>query len=242
MSVRCFGSFELRLDGREVDLTRLRPRTRALLHLLAAYGGRAVHRDALCEALWPRADATSALRNVQVAVSTLRQSVPAALSRDVAVVRREGERYALDLGDDAVFDVAAFEEALARARGEMAQGHQSAVLEALDEALTRQNEPLLAAEGPVSWVVERRDRLVEDAVWAAIELSRRLLDQGMATAAAEACQRGLRLDPYRDELWRRLVTAADRAGDQAEAARYRRRYHQVLSELGVIELDVAQPV
>ena len=242
VSVRCFGSFELRLDGREVDLTGLRPRTRALLHLLAAYGGRAVHRDQLCDALWPRADAGSALRNVQVAVSSLRQTVPMALGRDVPVVRRDGERYALDLGEDAVFDVAAFETALARARGEMTEGHQSAVLEALDEALRRQHEPLLAADGSVGWVLERRDRLIEDAVWAAAELSRRLLDQGMATAAAEACQRGLRLDPYRDELWRRLVSAADRAGDQAEAARYRRRYHQVLCELGVPDAGLAQLV
>ncbi|HET6809544.1 MAG TPA: BTAD domain-containing putative transcriptional regulator [Acidimicrobiales bacterium] len=242
VSVRCFGSFELVLDGRAADLTGLRPRTRALLHLLAAYGGRGVHRDQLCEALWPRADAVSALRNVQVAVSSLRQTVPAALGRDVPVVRREGERYALDLGADAVFDVAVFEDAVARARGDLAGGHNSAALEALDEALARQHEPLLAAEGSVGWVVERRDRLVEDAVWAAIELSRRLLEQGMAAAAAEVCQRGLRLDPYRDELWRRLVSAADRAGDQAEAARYRRRYHQMLCELGVSEMSVAQPV
>jgi DNA-binding SARP family transcriptional activator len=242
VTVRCFGSFELTQDGYEVDLSGLRPRTRALLHLLAAHGGRAVHRDQLCEALWPHADAGSALRNVQVAVSSLRQAVPVALGRDVPVVRREGERYALDLGEEAVFDVAVFESALARARGEMARGQQSAALEALDEALARQREPLLAADGSVGWLVERRDRLVEDAVWAAIELSRRLLDQGMAAAAAEACQRGLRLDPYRDELWCRLVSAADRAGDQAEAARYRRRYHQVLCELGVADASVALPV
>ena len=242
ISVRCFGSFELRTDGHEVDLTGLRPRTRALLHLLAAHGGRAVHRDQLCEALWPRADAGSALRNVQVAVSSLRQTVPTALGREVPVVRREGERYALDLGQDAVFDVADFEAALDRARTEIGRGHHSAVLEALDEALCSQREPLLAADGSVGWIVERRDRLIEDAVWAAVELSRRLLDQGMAAAAAEACQRGLRLDPYRDELWRRLVSAADRAGDQAEAARYRRRYHQVLCELGVADAGMAQPV
>jgi hypothetical protein len=39
-----------------------------------------------------------------------------------------------------------------------------------------------------------------------------------------------------------LVSAADRAGDRPEAARYRRRYHQVLCELGVADASVALPV
>lgn len=229
--VRCFGRFEISVGDLPLDLGPLRPRTRALLLVLASHGSGGLHRDRLCDALWPRADASSARRNLQVAASELRQALPRLLQVEGAGgVRRQGESYRLDLGPDASFDVDDFEAAVDRARR---QRSGEARLSSLGEAVSIQGAPLLDAEGEVHWIVERRDSLAEAGVWAAVELSRLLLEAADPAGAAAAAERGLRLDRYRDELWRRLIEAADRAGDTAEAARFRHRYQDVLDELGL---------
>ena len=73
--VTCLGGFELTVNGRAVDLSVLRPRARSVLHLLATHAPRPVHRDVLCAALWSDNDAESALRSLQVAVSSVRKQL-----------------------------------------------------------------------------------------------------------------------------------------------------------------------
>jgi DNA-binding SARP family transcriptional activator len=45
--------------------------------------------------------------------------------------------------------------------------------------------------------------------------------------------RGLTVDRFDDGLWRQLVEAHDRAGDRSAAHRARRRYEQMLIDLGI---------
>ena len=94
VAVRCFGGFELRVDGRRVDLGRLRPRARQTLRLLAMRQGRPVHREHLGASLWPDADDGAAQRRLQVAVSAARQVL--APVPGTAIVR-DGDSYQLVL-------------------------------------------------------------------------------------------------------------------------------------------------
>jgi hypothetical protein len=57
--------------------------------------------------------------------------------------------------------------------------------------------------------------------------------EGNAAGAISAAERGLRIDRYRDGLWRALVAAYELDGDHAAAARTRRSYDGMLAELGV---------
>ena len=68
---------------------------------------------------------------------------------------------------------------------------------------------------------------------AAHSLAEILLRFDDPVAAAQSCERGLRLDRYNDALWRLLAHTHARAGDAASAARARSRYGAVLDELGV---------
>jgi DNA-binding SARP family transcriptional activator len=82
-------------------------------------------------------------------------------------------------------------------------------------------------------VVASRDQVRVDAADVAARLAGLALDDGDPDAAYLAAERGLRVDRYRDDLWRRLVDAHRARGDQAAAARAERDYALVLEELGV---------
>ena len=55
------------------------------------------------------------------------------------------------------------------------------------------------------------------------------------------CTAGLGIDPYHDPLWRLLIEARERAGDQAAASSARAAYARMLRELGVRRRPVSRP-
>ena len=71
-------------------------------------------------------------------------------------------------------------------------------------------------------------------------LAEALLALGDGRAAMAALERAVRIDPYRDGLWRQLITTAQDLGDRAAAEQARRAYEVVLSELD-LSLESAWP-
>jgi DNA-binding SARP family transcriptional activator len=109
---------------------------------------------------------------------------------------------------------------------------------AFGAALDLYQDEVLADDGPAEWTARARERYRTDAVDAAQSLAEIELDEGRAAAAATAADRGLRLDRYRDQLWRLRLAASHLAGDLADCARIRLAYQEVLVELGV-DIDTA---
>jgi len=108
----------------------------------------------------------------------------------------------------------------------------------LRAAIAAYGGDLLPEDGPAEWAAGRRERARAEAVEAARMLAELLLD-GDPTAAAEACAAGLALDSHHDPLWRLLVVARERAGDQAAATSARSGYARMLADLGVTAADDA---
>jgi DNA-binding SARP family transcriptional activator len=233
LRVRCLGGFRLELDGKPVDVAAVKPRARAALHLLAAYGGRPVHTETLVDALWPDMDAAAGKRNVQVAVSSLRRLLDDHRPGASALVRREGQAYALALPDVSCSDVAVFAAACAEVRAAARASNGDAVLDAGDRALVAYGGDLLPEEGPADWAVELRRSLAADATGVALTVADQAIGLGYFDVAAIACARGLEIDRYHDGLWRLLIDAQARGGDVAAAARTQDRYNEVLRELGL---------
>lgn len=217
LQAKCFGAFELTVDGMVVDLAAVKPRVRSLARLLALQGGSLLHRDRIIDCLWPDGDAKVGLRNLQVAISSLRQVV------DVA---REGDAYRLAFEGDRATDVSVFWRSVDAARS-------SRSTDACRAALDVYTGELLVDEGAVDWVTSERERCRLAAADAAQWLADALLAEGDHAGAIDAAERGLRIDVYRDALWRTLVSAYDAAGDPAASARAASRYRSVLDELGV---------
>lgn len=235
LTLKCFGGFRLTIDGRQVDCGSLKPRLRSVLHLLALHAGRPVHRESLVEAIWPHLDASAGLRNLYVALSSLRQVLEPGTARSTATfIVREGETYRLGLPDAADVDLISFEGALAEATMARASNDARAVAAHLERALAAYTGELLPEDGPAEWVVKERERYRIEAGDAAHALAELHRERGDAGAAASVCERAVRLDPYRDATWRLLIAAHTEAGDQVAATRARRGYEELLHELDLV--------
>jgi DNA-binding SARP family transcriptional activator len=228
VEVRCFGRFEVLVDGRPLDLGALKPRCQVLLRLLAMHGASPVHREVLIDAIWPDASAEAGMRNLQVAVSTLRRVL-----EPFAALAREAHSYRLALPAGSVVDVARFEEAFARAKTARARGEAGSAEVALQLAIDTYRGELLPTDGPAEWVVGARDRYRAEAGESAAALAELQLARDAAALAAETCKRGLRIDRYSDRLWRLLAVAHEQVGDQASAALARRGYGEMLQAMGL---------
>lgn len=229
--IRCFGGFRIDRDGTPVDLGRVKPRARAVLQFLAIHAGTPVHREVLVDALWPDADVPTGVRNLHVAVSSLRH----ALDRDgrPSLITRHGDSYLLDLSAGAEVDVRTFSAACRDASG----ADLATAAAALRRVLDAYGGDLLPEAGPAEWVVKDREAYRMQAADAAQRLADLLADAGDLSGAVRACQRGLVVDRYRDGLWRTLISLLERAGEPAAAARSRREYEKVLAELDLTTDD-----
>jgi DNA-binding SARP family transcriptional activator len=171
------------------------------------------------------------MRNLQVAISSLRQVVRS--RNGVSFVERKEDAYLIALPPEADVDFLAFEGAVAAGDGARVRGDCGSAVAEYRRALGLYGGDLLAEVGPADWVVGERDRLRAQGTRAALALAELLLEAGDPAGAAEACERGLCLDRYRDALWRTLIGALQRAEGPAAAAVARSRYCEVLTELGV---------
>ena len=231
VDIRCFGRFELWIGSELVPMSMLKPKARSTLRLLAMRAGRPVHRDTLVDALWPEADLRAGTRCLQVVVSSLRQVMePRAARGAYSVLVRDGDAYRLVVQDAGDADVTRFQRAVAEGRAARVGNDDERAVAAFEAALDAYRGDLLPEEGPAEWVVTERDHFRAQAADVAHALAGVLMDRDPVAAAA-ACERGLAIDRYRDELWQSLIEASDKAGRHAGAARARHHYDAVLAEL-----------
>ena len=233
MRVRCLGGFSFVVNGEPVDESAAKPMERALLHVLAINPGERVHREALIEALWPEADGDAGLHRLQVAVSSLRRLLSASGADGSRILTRDGDGYRLALPVGSDCDVRDLEQAMRRAATARGAGDTGLEEEALVAAMASYGGPLMPGDGPADWVIEPRRRVQATVAEAAARLATLRLDRDDLQGAAEAARAGVAVDRYRDELWKLLIVAAERAGHHAEAGSARRAYEAVLEELGV---------
>jgi serine/threonine-protein kinase PknK len=229
--VRTLGGFALHVGDTRVAIDRVKPRPRAVLRLLALHGGAPVHREVICEALWPEADAQTGARSLHVAISALRGLL--AETAGVAgaqLVAREGDAYRLAVAPDAI-DLRRFEQAMTQGRAARRRGESSAA--AFGAALDLYTGDLLPEDGPADWVVERREGYRAEAAEAARSIAEEALLAGRLDEAVRAARRGLAIDRAYDPLWRLLIEGRERAGDTAAARRERREYELVLADLAL---------
>ncbi len=103
-----------------IALDGLRPRARAVLRMLAVHLGAGVHRQTLCDELWPDDDETGASRKLQVAISSIRRMLETTGSGEV--VGRRGDVYLLDADRGVGCDVHEFSTAVSDARSLVGRG------------------------------------------------------------------------------------------------------------------------
>ena len=239
LEIRTFGRFRITRADHPVQFQQVRPRARALLRLLALHSGTPVHREVLCDALWPDVDRATGARSLHVAISSIRSQLTDELGPEgTQLILRDGDAYRLAVLDEAV-DLRQFERAIADGRAARSRGERAST--PFSVALALHRGELLSEDGPAEWAVEWRDRCRSQAVEAAQVIAQEALIEGDLERAVDACRAGLELDRYHDPLWKSLIQARDRAGDSGAAVRDRRDYAAVLADLGIAEPTPVTP-
>ncbi|MGW7003977.1 AfsR/SARP family transcriptional regulator [Streptomyces sp. NPDC054933] len=240
VAIWCFGGFRMTIGDRVIDWQKVRPRARAAMRLLTVRAGQPVHREALIDALWPKAPPESATANLQVAVSSLRGLLePDRERRKPQLVVRAGDAYLLNLPTDAYLDTLAFETALTHGQRAKAAGDTTRTVGALRDALAEYSGELLPEDGPAEWLQQDREMYRHQAANAAAEVAATELEVGKPEEAVGAAEKCLTIDPFHDTGWQLLLRAYQSIGAPAAAERARRRYTAMLASLGIDTDDPA---
>jgi DNA-binding SARP family transcriptional activator len=230
--LRVYGLGHLRVlrdDGPLPSGRKAQRRVLQLLGAIVALGPRSATRQALIDALWPELEGDAGVDAFEATVYRLRK-----LLGSDAAVRLEHTVVTLDPGLVWI-DAEAFE----RLADEVERGSGHAPLapplqRALDKALTLYAGPLLDGEEERPWVLAARQRLGSRLVRLAQTVSEACTRNAAHAAAVDVLARAIELEPFAEDLHRRLIEALADAGRRAEAVAAYRRCEDLLGRtLGV---------
>lgn len=220
-------------NGASVDEERFPGRQgRILFAYLAAQNGRPVPRDELAELLWSDELPATWVKALRVLMTKLRAVLEeCGIDGSTALTSAFG-CYKLTLPAGSWIDVDAAHEALERAEAELAVGDAGeAKAQAATAAALARRIFLPGEDAP--WVEEKRRDLREVLVRAVECLRDASLAAGDLADSVRHGEDVIRLEPFRESGYRRLMEAHAAAGNPAEALRVYERCRRFLSdELG----------
>lgn len=223
LSVRCFGSFELRVDGVPV-LPRAvgRKKTLTLLKILLTQPGRPVPKDALIEWLWPDGDPDTKARQLHVLVHDLRRLLEPHVQGEPTHVLTDADRYRFEASQTAHVDVIAFRTLAEFALGRHEAGDSARAMAAAESAVALYRGDLMEDEPYADWCRLEREQLRETCL-ELLQLSAALAGERQEW---DTCLRYLRaavrIEPLREWNHRQLMHALWAAGRRDEAVQ---QYH-----------------
>jgi DNA-binding SARP family transcriptional activator len=231
ISVAVLGPFTVTVEGFDVPLPAWRSRqARTLVKILAAHRGRVVTRDRLCDFLWPDDDPARTGHRLSVLLATVRGVLDPAKSWPpdrYLVADSSGVR--LDLGA-VVIDAEMLLRDAAHAAELLERGQVDCAREVLAHV-----DALHRGEAFEDESEEWADGLREEVRAAWGRSMRRLanlqLREGRGPEALGLFARLLSIDPYDEQVHRRLVTSLVRAGRHGEARRTFERWCQAMREI-----------
>ena len=226
------GRFAVTVDGRPVPLAAWRSRqARTLVKILAAHRGRVVTRARLCDLLWPDDDPVRTGHRLSVLLLAVRSVLDPtkAWTADSFIT---ADQYGIRLN---LQTVAIDADLLLRDAGEAATLLERGDTERAREVLGHV-DTLYRGEAFEDETEEWADGLREEVRAAWIRSVRRLAAlrsrEGRGAESLGILVRLLAIDPYDEQVHRRLVTSLIQSGRHGEARRSFDRWHQAMSEIG----------
>lgn len=223
LQIRLIGGSSVLRDGNVLlDARWSRRKARALLQLVAVQPGGQLHRDQVCEALWPDLSPRAATNNLHYLRTALGHGESGAdgdllaLSGDVV---RLADHVRVDLRDCLT---------------EMTAARGSGDLDACDRALARAEHELLPEDAYEDWVASARDQLAS----ATTELLREAIALHIRgrrwDAAIDRTRELLDVEPTDEDAHRALMQVYVQAGSRHRALRQFEICREALqAELGV---------
>jgi SARP family transcriptional regulator, regulator of embCAB operon len=225
LTAHFLGTFRVAVDGNLVDTASSR-RTRNLIAYLLSHRRVPVPRDVLMDAFWPGAEPASARNRLHVALSGARRALRAACPEPV--IKRQFDAYRIAGSVDVWIDVEQFERSCAAGKTADRAGDAAAAARQYEAASQLYEGDFLDEEPYAEWALARKNglRLL------AVEIQSRLVeiyagrrDYGPASLLG---RRILTIDPYNEQVHRRLMTCYAGSGQRHLALL---QYHQMAETL-----------
>lgn len=225
LRIHLLGGFRVASGARMVTESDWTLRTGAsLVKLLALAPGRSLHREQVCDLLWPELTFAAAYNNLRYALYVARRTL--AFAGSPLVLRRQ----VLTLAAAAPpwIDVEVFEQAAAAAR-------RNGESEAYRAAIARYTGDLLPEDPYADWAAARREALRESYRTLLLESAAIAEGRGEYPMAIEALEWVVAREPADEEAHAGLIRLYARAGQRSRALEQYARLRTVLRR----EMDTA---
>lgn len=222
LRVYTFGSLRVYRDDALLfeESWRNRP-AKTIFKLLVSHPGKRFPKDVLAEELWPETDPDVAANRLRVAVYELRKMLGEGGRKDKStshIGQQEGA-YFFDLTTPCWIDVHAFEAFVDQGRDLGRQHALDAALHAYQNAEALYGGEYLRDDPFLEWTVALRERLRESHLSLLSDAARIHALRGEPSEASAFCRKILRIEPWREEVYRRLMEYLVAAGRPHEALR-----------------------
>jgi DNA-binding SARP family transcriptional activator len=221
ISVRCFGPFELTIDGRPVRRWQA-GKARTLLQLMLLRQGEFLSRKTLYESLWPDAARPGESSSLKVAVHVLRRILAASGASAEAgssirlLTHQSG--YMLEAHNVWV-DFQVFDQLVNQARTAQRSGRTEKAIDLFRKSVELYRGNFLP-DVRMDWADLRREWLRSRALYAMERLVEADIANDDYLAVIDLCHRMLEIEPWREETYRALITAHGRFGQLSQVDRW----------------------
>ncbi|MBI4986281.1 MAG: transcriptional regulator [Rhodocyclales bacterium] len=231
LAVRCFGGFELRIDGAPLPSRgKSKHRQLDLVKFLAAHAPAGVPMARAAESLWPDSEGDAARHALETTLSRLRGT----FGREV--FRLEHGMLSFN-GEVCGLDTAGLEELMTRLEADLAAGRADAAA-AAENLLGLYRGDLLSGED-AAWVMPRREYWRGRFARVFGAAARVLVETGRFAEAVGLFERALDADPHGEALILSFMTLCCDAGHPAEGlAAYRRYRRNVRTSYGAAAPEI----
>jgi DNA-binding SARP family transcriptional activator len=232
------GEVQVELGDRLLRESKLGgPQGRFVLAYLVSERKRAVSQSELAEALWPNALPASWSLALSAVVSRLRSGLAGVGLPRARTIANAFGCYQFSPPGEAWIDVEAALAGVDAAEGAIATGNPQAAYGPSLIATTVLRRPFLIGQDG-EWVEQRRAILASNLVRALDCRVEALAANGELELALTHAREVVRLEPYRESAYRRLMRMLDRQGERAEAVRVYLEFGRLLKQdLGVSPSD-----
>jgi len=233
VKIRVLSSFSLEANGREVPAEMWKTRKAAgIFRYLVLRGGKKVTREALAEAFWPDATADKALASLRVALTHLKQALKSVNAE--GLVRQKGRELFFQKSPGVWVDAEEFILRAEEGRKLLREGKSREAFEQLSRALELCGEEFLPGEAGGEWAAAEVEKLRQVKEEITESCAGILWEKGDLNAAANYYGKILRDNPFREDIYLKLMKCFRKMGRVSEALDIFHRCRRVLREnLGI---------
>lgn len=214
--IRALGRFSIQHEQAVMGLSQSRKqRPFEMLQALIAFGGREVHADLLCQALWPDAEGDMAQNSFDVTLYRLRRTF------GIKNLFRLTDRHLTLDNELAWVDVWEFERLVNHCERLLARSYDietvREIIDCSERLLNLYQGAFLEREPMQGWTLHLRERLRSKLMRHILDTGRVCENHSCLDAAIRLYRKGLEIDPLIEELYLRLMTCHRDGGHIAEA-------------------------